>query len=86
MECEVSASARGSSTDTPDKSKHYDKSYKDFVKLKFCRDLTSAKSDVYDFKTALFEIGEPEEFLLLVRNFDMTLTASKNLKKAAKVQ
>ena len=48
-------------------------------------DLTSAKSDLYEFKMALFKIGELEEFLLFVCNFNMTLTASKTLKTAAKV-
>ena len=68
------------------KSKHYDKSDKDFVHLKLCRDLLSAKSDLYEFKIALFENGEPEEFLLFVCNFNMTLTASQMLKTAGKVQ
>ena len=49
-------------------------------------DLTSAKSDPYEFKMALFKIGELEEFLLFVCNFNMTLTASKTLKTAAKAQ
>ena len=42
------------------KSEHEDKSDKDFVKMKLLRDPTSAKSDLYLFKMALFDNGEPE--------------------------
>ena len=41
------------------KSKPDVKSDKDFVKLKLRRDMTSRKSDLYEFKIALFENGEP---------------------------
>ena len=34
------------------------------VKIKLCRDTTSEKSDLYEFKMALFESGKPEELLL----------------------
>ena len=37
-----------------------------FVKIKLCRDLTSEKSDLYEFKMALFNNGKPEEFLLYI--------------------
>ena len=32
----------------------------------------SQKSDLYEFKSALFDNGDPEEFLLFIRNFNMT--------------
>ena len=45
------------------KDKRDDKSYKYFVKLKSCWDLTSATSDLYELKTGLFDNGDPKEFL-----------------------
>ena len=42
--------------------------------------------DLYEFKMALFENGDPEEFLLFVRNFQMTLKASGTLTASAKIQ
>ena len=68
------------------KEKHDDKSDKYFVKLKLRRDPTSPSSDLYEFKMSLFEKGEPEEFLLLVRNFNMTLVESGMLEVGAKYQ
>ena len=47
------------------KGKRDDKSDKDFVKLKFQRDPTSEKSDLYEFKMALFENVNPEAFCCL---------------------
>ena len=44
------------------KSKHDDMSDQDFVKIKFCRDPTSENLDLYEFKMALFDNIEPEEF------------------------
>ena len=35
---------------------------------------------------SLFENGEPEEFLLSVRNFNMTLAVSETLEMGAKIQ
>ena len=55
---------------------YYGKSNKTFVKLKLRRDPTSSTSDLYDFKMSFFDNGNPEEFLLFVRNFNMTLVAS----------
>ena len=40
------------------KSKHDDNFDKYFVKLKLFRDLTSEKSDLYEFKMALFDNGD----------------------------
>ena len=67
-------------------SKHGDKLDKEFVRLKFCRDPTSEKSDPYDFKMTLFDNEDPEEFSLFVLSFNMTLPASETLETAAKVQ
>ena len=45
----------------------------DYVKLKLRRDPTSSILDLYEFRMSLFDHGEPEEFLLFVRNLQMTL-------------
>ena len=45
----------------------------DYVKLKLRRDPTSSTSDLYEFMMSLFDHCEPEEFLLFVRNLQMTL-------------
>ena len=68
------------------KIKHDDKPYKYFVKIKLCRDPTSYLSDLYDFKMALFENGDPEELLLFAQNFNRTLAESGTLTTGAKIQ
>ena len=50
------------------KSKNADKWDKYFVQIKFRRNTISAKSDLYELKTAWFDNGKPEELLLFVRN------------------
>ena len=65
---------------------HDGKSDKYFVKLKLRRDPTLSTSDLYEFKRYLFDNSEPEEFLLFVRNFIMTLTAAGTLETGVKVQ
>ena len=67
------------------KSKHEDKSGKDFGKLKLSRDSTSAGSDLYEFKIALFGNGNPEEFFFVL-NFNMTISSSGMMETGAKVQ
>ena len=67
------------------KIKHNDKSEKDFLKLTLCRDPTSEMSDFYEFKIVLFDNGDPEEFLLFVRNFNMTLEVSGMMEPVTKV-
>ena len=67
------------------KSKNYEKLYKDCVKTYLCRNPTSAKSDLYVFKMCLFDNGNPEEFLLFIHNFQMTLGASVALTAGAKI-
>ena len=61
------------------KSKNNDKSDKYFVKLKLHKYPTSSSSYLYEFKVDLFDNGDPEEFLLFVWNFNMTLVASGTL-------
>ena len=68
------------------KKKNDDKPDKYFAKFKLRKDPTSEKFDLYEFKMALFDNGEPEEFLLFIRNFKMTLEASGTLKSDAKIQ
>ena len=48
-------------------------------------DPMSEKFDLYDFKMSLFENGNPEEFLLFVCNFQMTLKASVTLTASADI-
>ena len=66
------------------KVKYNGKSYKYFIQLKSCRYLTSRTSDLYEFKISLFDNGEPEEFLLFVSNFNMTLAVSGMLEAGTK--
>ena len=68
------------------KSKKYDKPDNDCVKSKLSRDPTSEKSDLYEFKMTLFDNVKPEEFLLFVRYFQMTLEASGMLAAGANIQ
>ena len=41
-------------------------------------------SDLYEFKISLFDNGDPEEFLLFVRNFNMTLAVLWTMEVGAK--
>ena len=68
------------------KSNNDEKMDKDCVKLKLHRDPTSQNFDLYEFKVALFDNVDTEEFLLFVRNFNMTLEASVILTAGAKIQ
>ena len=68
------------------KSKNDTKAKTDSVKNKLHRYPTSEESDVYEFKMALFDNGYPEEFLLFMRNFKMTLEASGTLAASANLQ
>ena len=49
-----------------------------------CSDPTSGKSNLYEFKMALFDNGNMEELLLFVRNFNTTLKASGMIVAGAK--
>ena len=55
------------------------KSDEDFLKLKVCIYPLSSMSNLYEFKMSLFEHGHPEEFLLFMQNFNMTLTSTGTL-------
>ena len=70
----------------PDKSKHGDRLDRNFVNIKLRRDPMSENSDLYEFKMALFDNGDPGQFLLFVRNFNINPEASGTLKTAAKVK
>ena len=59
---------------------------RDCVKNKFHGDLTSERLDLYEFKMALSDNGDVEEFLLFIRNFQMTPEASGTLASGAKIQ
>ena len=54
------------------KRKNYEKPDKDCVKIKLRRYPTSQKSELYEFKIVLFYNSDPEELLLLIRNFITT--------------
>ena len=66
-------------------SKNDEKLYKDCDKIKLHRDTMSQKSDLYELKMVLFDNGEPEEFLLFIRNFNITLEASGTLLSGANI-
>ena len=65
---------------------HDGKSDKYFVKIKLRIYPTTSTLDLYEFKMYLFENGDPEEFLLSVRNFNMTIAALWALEAGAKIQ
>ena len=62
------------------------KSDKYFVRLKLCRDPMSSTSDLYEFSMYFFDNGKPEEFLLILSNFNMTIEASGTLDMGVKIQ
>ena len=67
-------------------SKIGEKLYKDCVEIKLHRDIMSETSDIYELNMSLFDDGKPEELLLFVRTFQMTLEAPRNLAASAKIQ
>ena len=56
------------------------------MKIKLRSYPTPETSDLYEFRMALFDNVDPEEFLLFVCNFNITLEASGTLDTAVKVQ
>ena len=50
------------------------------------RDTTSSTLNLYKFLMYLFDHGEPEEFLLFIRNFNMTLAKTGALDIDAETQ
>ena len=67
------------------KSKNDEKLDNYHVKNKLRRDPTSGNSDLYELKTALFDNGNPEELLLFVWNFQMTLEESETINYGANI-
>ena len=61
------------------KIKNDNKSKKYYVKIKLSRYPTLEESDMYEFKMALLDKEEMEEYLLFVQNFKMMLNASRTL-------
>ena len=55
-------------------------------KIKFCRDPRSEKLDLWKFKTALLNKGEPEEFFFFIQKFIMTLEVSGTIIFNTKIQ
>ena len=49
----------------PIKINNDDKSDEDLVEIKFDRDPTSEKLDLYEFKMTLFDNGDPEDLFFL---------------------
>ena len=76
MEYGDSTGARGSNPYSTNKNNNDDKLDKYFVKIKLCRDTTSENLDLNELKMALFDNGNLEEFLLFIKNFNMTIEAS----------
>ena len=64
----------------------HEKSDKYCVEIKFLSDPTLEDSDLYEFKMALFDNVEPEDFLLFVQNYQMISEASGTLTHGAKIQ
>ena len=56
------------------------------VKMKLRRYPTSEKAHLYELKMSLFDSVKPEEFLLFVKNFNMTLEVLGTLVAGAKIQ
>ena len=56
------------------------------VKIKLRGYLESENSDLYEFKMALFDNGNSEEFLLFIWDYNMTPEASGTLKSGIKIQ
>ena len=86
LEPGCSKNSSGATTDSVNYSKSNAEWDKCCVKIKLRRDPESEKSVLYEFKMALFDNGDPDEFLLFVCNFQMTLKASGTLADSAKIQ
>ena len=62
------------------------KSEKYFAKIELRRYPTSSTLGLYEFRISLFDNGYPEEFLLFVRNFNMTLVVTGTLEIGVNIQ
>ena len=63
-----------------------DNSHGDYVRLNLRRDPMSSTLDLNEFRISLFDHGEPEDFLLFFRNFQINLAATGTLETEDKVQ
>ena len=68
------------------KENHDCKSDNDSLKLKLFRYPTLHTLGLFQFKTSMFGNGKPEEFLFIVCNFNITLSASGTLEAGTKYQ
>ena len=57
-----------------------------YVKLKFHIYPKSSTSDLYEFKMSFFGHGDPEEFILFICNFSMTLAETGTLDMDTNIQ
>ena len=55
-------------------------------KIKLCRNSASEKSGLNELKMDLFDYGKPDEFLLFVQIFNITIEASGTLESNPKLQ
>ena len=62
------------------------KSDEDYFKLKYFIDPTYSTSDPYVFNMSLFVHGDPEEFILFICYFNMTLAETGTLEMETKIQ
>ena len=67
-------------------SKSNEKLDKDCVKIKLRRYPTSQNSDLCQFKVALFDNDNPEEFLFFISNINITIEASGTLVAVVNIQ
>ena len=56
------------------------------MKIFFCGNHTTENLDIYESKMALFDYGDPEEFVLFLQTFKMTLEASERPADNVKLQ
>ena len=54
--------------------------------MELCRNPMSSTLNHYTFRMSLFENGDPEEFLMFVRNFNMTLAEIGTLETGSNIQ
>ena len=54
--------------------------------MELYRDPMSSTLDLYEFRMSFFDNGELEDFLLFVRNFNMTLVATGTLETGSNIQ
>ena len=57
----------------------------DIIKIKMHRNLSDADSEMYELKIATFEIGQPEEFLALIKNFKTAIDGTGTMLAAVRM-